>query len=199
MLALIITTAGVSLSVSADEGEGVFRNKKFNCERQDFLNKAEIDQALENSDYNAWKSLVGENKMSETITEENFSKLVESYNLMKQGDFEGAKALRQELGLKARMNKGFEKGPNYEQMVQALENNDYEAWKSIAGDKKITETITAENFSKLVEAHNLMKQGDLEGAKAIKDELGLKELKPRHKMMKKGFGEHRQDRVEDND
>ena len=47
-------------------------------------------------------------------------------------------------------------------------------FKELAGDlQQMAEKITEENFSQFVAMHQLMKDGDREGAKAIADELGL--------------------------
>lgn len=70
-------------------------------------------------------------------------------------------------------------GPNYSserhaEMTQAFENNDYGAWKELMeGKGRVTEIITEGNFARFVEAHNLAVSGDLEGAEAIRNELGL--------------------------
>lgn len=70
-------------------------------------------------------------------------------------------------------------GPNYtverhEAMQKAFETNDYEAWKSLRNNQgRVAEVITAENFPKLVQAHELASQGKLDEAKAIRAELGL--------------------------
>jgi len=59
----------------------------------------------------------------------------------------------------------------------ALENNDYEAWKTAVAGTPMADKIDAAGFAKLVEAHTLRESGDQAGAKAIMDELGLKGLK----------------------
>jgi len=61
-----------------------------------------------------------------------------------------------------------------EAMKEVLEAGDYNAFVELVGDKKLGETITADNFDQFVEMHNLKEAGDREGAKAIADELGLK-------------------------
>jgi hypothetical protein len=56
--------------------------------------------AFETSDYDAWLALMdGKGKVTQVVTEENFSTFVEAHNLAKAGDIEGSKALRTELGL----------------------------------------------------------------------------------------------------
>lgn len=79
---------------------------------------------------------------------------------------------------------------NHEAMKEALDNNDYEAWKELVGDKPVSEKITEEKFSRLVEAHSLMQSGDKEGAKAVFDELGLKGPRKFGKMGKMKRGEN---------
>lgn len=58
-------------------------------------------------------------------------------------------------------------------MHSAIENNNYAAWALAAGDRPITEKITANNFHLLVQAHSLREAGDREGARAIMKELGV--------------------------
>jgi hypothetical protein len=59
-----------------------------------------MEQAFENKDYNAWKELMSEKgKVSQTVTQENFSRFAEAHQLAQEGRFEEAKQIRQELGL----------------------------------------------------------------------------------------------------
>ena len=51
-----------------------------------------------------------------------------------------------------------------EERKTALENNDYEAFKTAAEGTPLADQITEENFSKFVEMHNLIEAGDKEGA-----------------------------------
>jgi len=59
---------------------------------------------------------------------------------------------------------------------QAIQNNDYNAWKTAMGDNQITQKINESNFSQYVQAQNLIKEGQnkMDEAKAIFDELGIK-------------------------
>ena len=74
------------------------------------------------------------------------------------------------------------KGPqaqngNREQVKNAIENNDYEAWKKLTEERnsnaKVLEKINASNFSKLKEMHQLMQDGKVDEANKIRQELGL--------------------------
>ncbi len=70
-------------------------------------------------------------------------------------------------------------GPDYSlerhtAMTQAFETNDYNDWADLMSNKgRVTEVINADNFDDFVKAHNLAMDGDLEGAKAIRADLGL--------------------------
>lgn len=66
-------------------------------------------------------------------------------------------------------------GPEFkEQMEEIMQNADYEAWQELVGDRLGNNQITADNFAKFTQAWTLAHNGDIEGAKAIYDELGLK-------------------------
>ena len=71
------------------------------------------------------------------------------------------------------------KGPNYTEerhqaMEKAFENRDYNAWKALmAGRGRASKLITADNFAKFAEAHELADQGKTEEAAKIRAELGL--------------------------
>lgn len=66
-------------------------------------NHQAIQEAIENNDYATWLELMNDcpikNKITEIITEENFDKFVEMHQFRKDGDFEAAQAIAEELGL----------------------------------------------------------------------------------------------------
>ena len=62
----------------------------------------------------------------------------------------------------------------HDAMQTALENGDYDAWKGIIDSRpRISDVITEDNFDQFVEMHQLMQDGDREGAQEIAEELGL--------------------------
>ena len=71
------------------------------------------------------------------------------------------------------------KGPNYteerhQEMTQAFEKNDYQAWKKLmAGRGRASEVVTEENFAQFAKAHQLMLEGKIDEARQIRAELGL--------------------------
>ena len=69
-------------------------------------------------------------------------------------------------------------GPNFtverhEAMTKAFANKDYSAWKTLMSGKGVSRRITAEQFAKFAEAHELSLQGKTAEAAAIRAELGL--------------------------
>lgn len=69
--------------------------------------------------------------------------------------------------------------PNYSTerhnaMEQAFETNNYEAWLNLMdGRGRVTQVITADNFARFAEAHELAENGDIAWATEIRNELGL--------------------------
>ncbi len=62
----------------------------------------------------------------------------------------------------------------HEAMEQAFETNDYAAWTELMDGKgRVTQKVNAGNFGRFAEAHQLAENGDLEGSKEIRAELGL--------------------------
>jgi len=140
--------------------------------------RAEIKEAIENNDYESFVGAIGEDsKFGDSITAENFSQYVEAITLKKAGDYEGAKQIFEDLGIKGYhggYHKGFYSTEKHAAIKAAIESNDYNAWVEAKGDYgKHADSITAENFSQYVEAITLKEAGDYEGAKQIFEDLGL--------------------------
>lgn len=67
-----------------------------------------------------------------------------------------------------------EKVKQMKNLQTAIEQADYQTWKSIIDSQpKITDYINESNFSKFSEMSKLMKEGKITEADAIRDELGL--------------------------
>lgn len=63
---------------------------------------------------------------------------------------------------------------NRESVEAAITSRDYQAWKNIIDSRpRITDYITADNFDKFAQMHELMQNGQFEEAQKIKAELGL--------------------------
>ncbi len=82
---------------------------------------------------------------------------------------------------------------NFQEMNEALENNDYNAWKELSKNKLITDKITEENFDQIIAIHELKRAGEFEEANNLATELGLPALSDQKRMRKmhKEQGQHR--------
>jgi len=71
------------------------------------------------------------------------------------------------------------KGPDctnerHQEMEQAFESNDYQAWKNLMqGKGKVIQVVNEDNFDRFAEAHKLAEEGKMDEAKQIRTELGL--------------------------
>lgn len=148
-----------------------------------------IRKAIVDNNYQAWTEAISDlpnaTDLLNKINESNFSQLTEAEKLMKEGKREEAKTIFDQLGIKGLMGGQGKRGGmgNPEQMqavMTAIENNDYSAWKDavgkLANGSEILAKVNETNFSKVVEAYNLAKDGKMDEAKAIVDELGLNGL-----------------------
>jgi hypothetical protein len=62
----------------------------------------------------------------------------------------------------------------HQEMEQAFESNDFQAWSNLMqGKGRVIQVVNEDNFAQFVEAHRLAEEGDLEGSRQIKAELGL--------------------------
>jgi len=118
-------------------------------------------EALKAGDYKAYMSALEEqwNSFKAQLTEEKFKEMVAQYNQSAQ-KMAAIEAVRS-------------------QVKQAIDNKDYNAWKEAIGNStsaaKLTEMITAENFDKYVEMQKALQNKDIETAKQLAQEIGLKE------------------------
>ncbi|GFO97989.1 hypothetical protein ig2599ANME_2200 [groundwater metagenome] len=159
MLAIFIVVASIA-TVSAFQG-------KFSG--MDTAGRDEILNAIKAKDFNAWKEL-----MSARLTEENFNKLVERQQVISQ---------RHEDMLQKRGAMSSERGAFNEQMVQAIEKGDYEAWKEAAVNTPMISKIDNEDdFKILVQLHQAKKDGDFEKVKELSEQFGLPGGSGKHKM-----------------
>ncbi|HLD27926.1 MAG TPA: hypothetical protein VJB39_03675 [Patescibacteria group bacterium] len=127
-LAIVAVSAG-ALSVYAN-GQGEF-NKKMNFnpeQRAEFqANLEAMKTAMANNDYQAWQELNQDSKMAEVIdSQAKFDQMIRMYNLMKEGKFEEASQIAEELGLPMGhhamgMDRGF--GPGFKEGMKFQDVN----------------------------------------------------------------------------
>lgn len=155
-----------------------------------------VKAALEANDYEAFKVAVGDGKLSEYVTADNFNRFVALYEAFKNGDRETAEAIRAELNLPERKHhkkKHNKVSPEVRsQIKEAIKNGDYAAFQEATKDNpKIQEKITAENFAKLQELHQAIESGDTEKVRELKSELKIKPGKKRGRFQRNGNGDDR--------
>jgi hypothetical protein len=106
-----------------------------NNEAEDMKEEQEsLQTAIKDEDYDTWKSL-----MEAKLTEEYFSNLVEKNNNQVNESYRN------------HFNFGF--GEMDEEVIQAIEDEDYDTWKSLMEAK-----LTEETFNQLIERENLVKE-----------------------------------------
>lgn len=112
ILALLITTATVGISSFAASNNPKFPGMA--------PNRQEMQQAIEESDYTAWSTIMKEKaetmcqraeELKGKINEETFAKIQKAHQLMQNGEIESAKAIFEELGMQGPWGKkGFGPG-----------------------------------------------------------------------------------------
>jgi hypothetical protein len=92
---------------------------------------------------------------------------------------------------------GQQKGQGYSEerratMTQVFADSDFEAWKAQMQDRgRISEDmLTQETFAKMEQVHQKMLAGDYEGAREIRNELGLGQGRGTGQGKGKGMGRH---------
>ncbi len=117
------------------------------------------------------------------LSDEQKTALDQIQELRKAGKTDEAKTLAESVGLpngegmknfrehggKFRMKMDDGKRENHEAVRTAIQNNDYNAFKTASADLPFGTDIDEAKFAKLVEAHKLMEQ-----ARALLDEAGIK-------------------------
>lgn len=182
LLGVLVTTAIIAGTTYASPGDGFLGMGKGE-NTQCYEDNQPVREALDNNNYTEWLKAVGtDSKIAGIIDSSNFSRYVEAHTLMQEARVktEEARAIFEELGVNIH-SKG-DRGQRsrvdneaWQASRDAIDAKDYTAWLEALGENnKISEIInTEEKFLKLAEAHELMKNGDFDGAKEIRNELGL--------------------------
>ena len=191
ILSLIITSGSFSFAsaqnTDTETATGTDQELVQNKERgagfaERFQNRKEMNQAfsevreaIENDDYEAWANLMSQRNHDDSfINQETFEKLKEMHELRISGDEEAASAIAEELGVQ---KFGSKKKANaqFSAVKEAIENKDYEAWAALMADAPCKEDmdISEEAFQTHIQIHELMEAGDVDGANALMEELGI--------------------------
>lgn len=180
----VLSAAAAGVYAFAGFGKGILPGR---------MNDAALQEALENKDFNAYKSALTEingNAVSR-ITEEQFSRIADNYKSRKALDaaiqandfdayLETLSNVNSNLAEKVteeRFADLVEKYNQHEAVETAIENSDYQAWinavLAMPHGSNMADIVSEEDFNKLVEMHKARELGDFEAAKAIADDLGI--------------------------
>ncbi len=95
LLAAVMTVTSVA---SAYQGDYTKQGPNTSPERHEAM-----QAALTNTDYQAWQELMNDRgRVKKVINEKNFLQFSEAWRLAKEGKYDEADAIRQELGLRGR-------------------------------------------------------------------------------------------------
>jgi len=180
VLSLTVTGGVAALTNAAPGNNGsqsqISNRRFFHPGKEMRENFDAIKEAIANNDYEAWKTAMSDHpKAEEFVNEETFAKMVEAYQLREAGDLEGAREIMEQLGLPhPGMRHHGPHGEHGQAVHDAIEAGDYQAWAdAMQNHPDAAELVNEETFNKLMEAHQLMEDGDKDGAKEIFESLGL--------------------------
>lgn len=105
----VILSAGTALAYQGDNTKPVSNGENY-LEHGQFIdaNRQKMDEIFTNKDFAAWKTDMETrtdemqarvDEMRANITEDNFAKMSQMHELMQAGDYEGAQAIRDDLGI----------------------------------------------------------------------------------------------------
>ena len=129
------------------------------------------------------------------LSNAEISAFEEAHELRKDGDREGARDVLLDAGIdQDTMERVREAMREHRQehraaIREAVENEDYDAFKDVVEGSPLADIITSENdFKQFVEAHELREEGNHEEAREIMEDLGFERKGPGHGHGKRGFG-----------
>ncbi len=117
-------TIGMGIIANAHPSNSNEQNRRWSSSSQVFKLHNQIEDAINNNDYKSWKNAIEDRiRPVDVVTEKNFPQFVKMHNLMKQGQYEEAQKIRDELGISGvggsrvgrafrGVNKGFHRGEN---------------------------------------------------------------------------------------
>ncbi|MCB9813278.1 MAG: hypothetical protein H6772_02630 [Pseudomonadales bacterium] len=129
LLGVVLVGGVMSISpslVSAYQGNPNVQGPNYSSVRHEAIN-----QAFSNGDYNSWKQQMEGNGATNRITETNFLRFAEAHKLATQGDLEGAKKIREELGLGLKDGSGQKNGLNRNHDMNQNQNSGQHKQNSI--------------------------------------------------------------------
>lgn len=138
-----------------------------------------IRSAVENNDFTAFQEATKDFPRNSIDTVDEFSAIVQAHQLRKEGKQNEARAVLENAGIERPFRKGH--GPRAE-VRNAIETGNLAEFQEAAGESRIAKVIdTKEEFNKLVEAHQLRKEGRHDEAREIMQELGIGKRHKHHR------------------
>lgn len=110
------------------------------------------------------------------LSEEQRSALETAHELREQGEIEAARDALVEAGFDEEKLLALHRAGRevHEEIESAIEANDYTAFEEVVAGTPLEQKITSQaDFELLVEAHQLRKDGDFDGAREILNELDI--------------------------
>lgn len=150
--------------------------RRHRVSRLDAETREAVKAALSAGDYDAFVAAVGEDK-ADKLTEERFRHMAAVYQAREAGDNERLEELREE--------RRAEREERRAAVREALANGDYDTF--VAAHGHLPEELTEEKFTQLAEVYRLKEAGDLEEAKELAQEYGLKRPKHMKRALKHRF------------
>lgn len=110
-----------------------------------------------------------------TLTDDQKAAMEKARTLFQAGNTEEAQTVLTDAGIKfGPMMRKMHSKEDRQKIDEALSSGDYATFQELTADAPFSDKLTPEIFSKLQEAYKLRQSGDMEGAQAIMDELGIK-------------------------
>ena len=105
----VYTVSGASADEVGARFQGKFNSEERQVEREQ--HRVAMDEIFTNGDYEGWKAMMEERNPANVIdSQEDFNKLAQAHQLMKDGNVEATQAIRDELGLQGGPRHGMTKG-----------------------------------------------------------------------------------------
>ncbi len=130
-----------------------------------------ITNAIKANDFNAWKEA-----MSAQLTQDNFNKIVQRYQAMLQKHGNMSEKHGTMFSARQAMNA---------EMIQAIKDGNYEAWKTAAVNSKsplVSKITNEDQFKILVQLYQAKQDGNYTKINELSQQLGLPAGNGKHKM-----------------
>lgn len=133
---------------------------------------AAISEAIVNEDYNTWSSLVQDETLKQQINASNFEAFAEAYRLLEKGMITEAELLKQQVGIKEKMNKNAVVSG---MISQAIVEKNYNLWRQAVGSDYAKDVVTADTFDQYASFLKDVERGNMNRAVRYQYNMGIKQ------------------------